>query len=1036
MIKPDIPKNESQRLQALCDLNILDTSAEERFDRLTRIVKQHFAVSIALVSLVDSERQWFKSRQGLDADETPRDISFCGHAILSEDILYVPNALEDPRFFDNPLVTNAPNIRFYAGAPLHAPDGHRIGTLCIIDDKPREFSADELSLLRDVADVVEAELERTKLLLASFDATRLGMVAERTDNAVIITDAGGLIEWVNRGFERISGYLFEEVVGKKPGDFLLGDESSEKTKNFMHQKIHDGEAFSTEILNYTKNGNRYWLAISVQPIRDDKNQLTNFIAIESDITTRKKFEAELQALTAMHQGILDSANFSIISTNTEGLIQLFNPGAERMLGYTADEMINKQSPAIIHDPDEVVTRARVLSEELNTSIKPGFGVFIAKAQKDFADEGEWTYIRKDGSRFPVLLSITAIRDSHGEITGYLGIGFDISERKQSEEKIQARENRIRSIVDTVVDGIVTIDKQGLVQTFNPAAENIFGYQSDQIIGQNVKILMPESYAKEHDGYLNNYLTTGERKVIGIGREVTGQRKDSSTFPMELSVSEMEVNGERMFTGIVRDITERKKLDRMKNEFISTVSHELRTPLTSIRGALGLVLGKSAKQLPEKVQVLLEMADRNSERLTLLINDILDLEKIESGSLEFELTPVDLVSLAHRAVEDNAGYASKHDIELNIDVVDLKEALIFGDAHRLLQVFANLISNAVKYSPKNGHVDIRVRDFENGYRVSVIDYGAGISDEFKTRIFQRFAQADSSDTREKGGTGLGLSITRAIVERLQGEIDYVSEIGKGTEFYFNLPKWNKPLKDTKTSTQDSAVLICEDNPDVAMILTEMLKAEDLRCDIAGTGEEVRKLLKERSYRLLLLDLNLPDIDGLKLLSELRNTPATEKLPVIVVSGRAHEGKIEFNGDAVTVIDWIQKPIDPNHLERALKEALNRFERPQILHVEDDPDIVQITKVLLEDVAGFTHVPSVSEARLLLQANEYDLVILDLSLADGSGVELLDQLKGHCPIVIFSAQEPGRDISEQVTTALTKSTTSNEKLLDTIKNILKD
>ena len=1014
MLEPRIPENETERLQALRALDVLDTPSEDRFDRITRIAQRHFQVPIALVSIVDAERQWFKSKQGLDACETARGISFCGHAILAEDIFYIPNAVEDPRFADNPLVTGGPAIRFYAGAPLHAPNGQRIGTLCIIDDRPRLFSRAELSVLRDLADAVEAELERTRLLAASDELVRFKHVLDNTLDMIFMFDA--------------------------------------ETLRF----------------NY------------------------------------------------------------------------LNEGAVRSMAYSRDELLRMHPYDIKPEfPEERFTRL----------IAP----LIAGEQQmlDF----ETIHRRKDGSDFPVSVVLQLVRGNGGN-SRFVAIVRDITERKHIEAKLRSSENRFRAVIDTVVDGIVTIDAIGIVQTLNPAAERLFGYPATQVIGRNVSMLMPEPYRSGHDGYLHSYLSTGDKKIIGIGREVTGQRSDGGTFPMDLAVSEMEVDGERMFAGIVRDITqrkameivskryeaiiqssddaimsktldgiitswnpgaerlfgyradevigrpmlmlfppereaeehmilgkiargekvepfetqrlrkdgskldisvtispivddtgriigaskiardisERKRLDRMKSEFVSTVSHELRTPLTSIRGALGLALGKFAAQMPDKARRMLEMAERNSERLTLLINDILDLEKIESGRLEFEFGPLDLLALATRAVEDNEGYAHKHGVRLVLDT-HLAQALVHGDAHRLLQVFANLISNAVKYSPKEDTVEISVHPHANGFRVAVRDHGAGIPEEFKGRIFQRFAQADSSDTREKGGTGLGLSITKAIVERHEGAIGYESDVGKGTLFHFDLPAAQPAIQECPAGAVGIRVLICEDNADVAAILAEMLEPEGVVCDIAGSAGAARSLLARHDYRLLLLDLILPDADGLEFLQELRNAAATADLPVIVVSGRAEEGRMAFSGDAVAVVDWLQKPLQRDRLERALREALLRKPQPHILHVEDDPDIVQITQSLLEDTAELSYAATLRGARELLATTHFDLVLLDLGLADGSGIDLLDELKGRCPVVIFSAQAPSREITEQVTAALTKSMTSNEQLLETIQDILR-
>lgn len=374
--------------------------------------------------------------------------------------------------------------------------------------------------------------------------------------------------------------------------------------------------------------------------------------------TRLRSETALYDSTALMQAMLDSANFSIITTDVDGIILNFNKGAERMLGYRAEELINKQSPAILHLNDEIVQRARELSEESGTTVSPGFDVFVSKARAGIADEREWTYLRKDGSHFPVMLSVTSVHNVSGDIIGYLGIGSDL--------------------------------------------------------------------------------------------------------------------------------TERKKVEHMKNEFISTVSHELRTPLTSIRGALGLVLGKGAAELSPKLLRMLETANRNSERLTYLINDILDLEKINAGKLDFHLITIELSSIARQAVEENQGYAHSHNVNLNLDIETEGETLVNVDEHRLLQVFANLISNAVKYSPENNTVNIRLQNADQRVRVSITDNGPGIPADFRSRIFGRFAQADSSDTREKGGSGLGLTITKAIIEQLGGHIGFDSEPGQSTEFFFELP----------------------------------------------------------------------------------------------------------------------------------------------------------------------------------------------------------------------------------------------------------
>ena len=473
---------------------------------------------------------------------------------------------------------------------------------------------------------------------------------------------------------------------------------------------------------------------------------------------------------------------------------------------------------------------------------------------------------------------------------------------------------------------------------------------------------------------------------------------------------------------------------MKSEFVSTVSHELRTPLTSIRGALSLVLGKGAKDIPPKLLNLLETANRNSDRLTFLINDILDLEKISAGHLDFKLESISLVALAKRAIEENNAYAHSHQVKLALQATDQLNTKVYADEYRLLQVFANLISNAVKFSPKGESVIIDVQCLDNKMRVSVIDHGPGISDEFRSRIFGRFAQADSSDTREKGGTGLGLTISKAIIKQLGGYIDFKSVLGKGTTFFFELPLSEVSTVKEPITRSRPTILICEDDADLAQILAQLLEKDGYRADIAHSLTQARTLLQETPYQLLLLDLILPDGNGLELIRELRENEATKSLAIIVISGKADEAKKQFNGDSFMIMDWLQKPIDFSRLSSTLSNMTQWDHRSRILHVEDNLDVIEVSQALFEDIVDFDYATSLSQANSKLNSHHYDLVILDISLPDGSGLELLDHIDHNCPVVIFSGEETSSEISKKVSASLTKSISSNEVLLSTVQRLL--
>ncbi|NKI16234.1 PAS domain S-box protein [Spongiibacter sp. KMU-166] len=358
-------------------------------------------------------------------------------------------------------------------------------------------------------------------------------------------------------------------------------------------------------------------------------------------------------------------------------------------------------------------------------------------------------------------------------------------------------NRTKAIVETIVDGVITIDHQGLIDTVNPATEKIFGYQAEELIGRNVSMLMPDPYQREHDGYIGNYLNTGQKKIIGIGREVSGQRKDGSIFPLELAISEMVVNEQRMFTGVVRDISQRKETEeklraamrrvheqRIKDEFIATVSHELRTPLTSIKGSLELIRSGSVGAVPEQVSTLIEIARKNSERLLLLINDILDISKIESEQMNYRMIRIPVRAFLESAISDNRAYGSQHSVEFRLGNCSSKLNM-YADPDRMMQVMNNLMSNAAKFSKPDSHVELSAQECDGGVRICVKDEGCGIPATFKSRIFDKFTQADSSDQRQISGTGLGLHISKAIVEQHGGSLSFHSELHQGTEFYIDL-----------------------------------------------------------------------------------------------------------------------------------------------------------------------------------------------------------------------------------------------------------
>jgi len=490
-------------------------------------------------------------------------------------------------------------------------------------------------------------------------------------------------------------------------------------------------------------------------------------------------------------------------------------------------------------------------------------------------------------------------------------------------------------------------------------------------------------------------------------------------------------------GAIHDITERKRVERMKDEFVSTVSHELRTPLTSISGSLGLLAGGAGGELPEQAANLVAVAQRNADRLILLINDILDIERIAAGRMVFDFRVQPLMPLIEAAVDANRGYAER--FEVSFEVVErVDDVRVNVDAHRLEQVLANLLSNAAKFSPKGERVEIRAARRGDSVRVEVTDRGPGIPEEFRSQVFHKFTQADGSDQRRLGGTGLGLSITKAIVEKMRGTIGFETEVGTGTTFYFELPVWEGAQPEVEHHPGEATVLVVEEDPDVANLLASVLGSAGYETRVAGSAEEAAEILDRERVDALTLDLALPGRDGAAMIADLRRDPRFARLPVVVVSAAADEGRLALGG-RFALVDWLPKPIDRERLVRTLAEALPRDrDRPVVLHVEDDEPTALVVRKWGREMAEFRHAGSLEEARAQLAGDPPpDLVLLDLGLPDGSGLELLpdiNRLDRSPPVVIFSAREVGpRDLA-RVAASIPKEGASADDLVRTLRRVM--
>jgi PAS domain S-box-containing protein len=602
--------------------------------------------------------------------------------------------------------------------------------------------------------------------------------------------------------------------------------------------------------------------------------------------------------------------------------------------------------------------------------------------------------------------------------------------------LRESERELRLITDAVPAVITYADADERMRFCNIAMARLVERPPETIVNRTMREIFGEDRYRALEPHVRRALAGEDVHFEHTQVNADGGLLDLSVKYLPRRNERGEVEG---FYTLATDITEIRRLERLKSEFVSTVSHELRTPLTSIRGSLGLLSGGVGGALPDKARGLIEIAKNNCERLIRLINDMLDIEKIESGKMTFNLRPLELMELIEQVARANDGFAVQHGVRLQVTAA-VPGAKVQGDGDRLVQVLTNLISNACKFSPAGSSVDIAVARLGERLRVEVADHGPGISDDFRQRIFQKFSQADATNTRKEGGTGLGLSISKAIIERLGGQIGFFSEPGKGSTFYFELPEWREgslsaPVAPDATAAPDARprVLVCEDDPDVGKLIQLMLQNAGLASDIAYDAAQAKALLLRQHYAAMTVDLMLPDQDGLSLIRELRSAPGMAHLPVIVVSATAEEGKLKLHGENLEVIDWIGKPIDEDRLLGNLRQVQGAA-RPRVLHVEDDPDLRKVVSTIARDIADFEPAESVRDATAKLARERFDMVLLDLGLPDGSGWELLQLINRMTPrprVVIFSAHDAGADRGQNADPYLVKSQTSEQQLIDTIR-----
>lgn len=668
-------------------------------------------------------------------------------------------------------------------------------------------------------------------------------------------------------------------------------------------------------------------------------------------------EALLKA-GALQNVIFNSANFSSIATDANGVIQIFNVGAERMLGYSASEVINKITPADISDPREVIARAQALTAELGTTITPGFDALVFKASRGIEDIYELTYIRKDGSRFPAVVSVTALRDASDEIIGYLLIGTDNTARKQIEAERQKLDQRLRdqqfytrSLIESNSDALMTTDPSGIISDVNKQMEALTGCTRDELIGAPFK----------------NYFTNPDRAEAGIkmvlsekklaNYELTACARDGTETLVSYNATTF-YDRDRALQGVfaaARDITESKRLDRVlqetnieleraksvaekanqaKSEFLSSMSHELRSPLNAILGFAQLLeLGDPPPTVGQKASI--GQILHAGWYLLELINGILDLALIESGKLSLSIEPISLKDLLIDCKTMMEPMARKNNVHLQFPEVT-GPTFIKGDRVRIKQVLINLLSNAIKYNRPDGNVHVTYSQTSLQTQVSVRDDGAGLNPEKLAQLFQPFNRL-GREARAEEGTGIGLVVSQRLVDLMHGQIGVESSPGNGSTFWINLDSTEPPQTMAPPDEElppvpiplpagapSRTLLYVEDNRANMQLVRQLVeKRPGIRFVSAEDGATGIALAHIHKPDVILMDINLPGISGLDVLKILRETPATAQTPVIAISANAMAHDVAL-GLGAGFLNYITKPIKVPEFMRALDDALNLAE----------------------------------------------------------------------------------------------------------------
>ena len=1009
----EIPPDEKKRLRNLLSYRVLDTAPEPSFDDFTLLASHICDTPIALVSLIDEKRQWFKSKVGLDIAETPREMAFCTHAILDPSRPFiVPDAIEDSKFAQNPLVTGDPHIRFYAGIPLVSPEGFALGTMCVIDRQPRTLRPEQIECLKAIARQViqqlilrrsmKDQLQAVMRLQEAQDAlTQAEDLMENASDIVQSVDVEGKVDYVNLAWCRTMGYSPTDAFGLSIFDVIHPDWRREFRGVF--ERALKGETIgSMNTVFVGKDGREIPLEGTINvKFADAKPQAIR--GIFRDVTARRKEEEKRREAEKRYTALFNDSKEGIVQFDVKGSLVSANPAMAHMLGYSSSEELIRclnetDQPLYVNERDRV--------NLVRTMIRRGS-----------AQGFECQLIRQDGGIIWVRGSGRAVRDQDDRLRFFEGIIIDLTDRKL----VELERDRYFNLSQNF---FCIADFDGYFRKLNPAWESL-GFTTEELLARpfidfvhpddrdsTIKEIQGISGGRESINFENRYRcrdgsyrwllwnaapSVEQRVIYASARDIT----EIKTFEQELQRSNLELESRN------RRIEE---ASRLKSEFLANMSHELRTPLNGIIGFSELMYNEDVGPVSDTHKEFLGDILTSGRHLLQLINDILDLSKVEAGKLEFRPEVIDLSRIVQEVCDIVRALASKKHIEIKVSV-DSRVREVFLDPGKLKQVLYNYISNALKFTPERGKVHVVATADGNGdFRIEVQDSGIGIDDIGITRLFVEFQQLDEGASKKYQGTGLGLALTKKIVEAQGGSVGVTSVVGQGSTFFAILPiraalgtgaDYTAPARKGVPS-----VLVVESDPAESRILVDSIKAAGYRVERVATGKQAVARCREKAFNAITLDLVLPDMDGWEVLNAIRQTPSNRKTPAIIITVLAERGLTV----AFPVHDIITKPVVIERLIASLDAAGVRAESgAQILVIDDDQGVLKLMATTLRSL-GYTAVcrPDGKEGLAAVNESRPAAIILDLLMPNMDGFEFLDRLRAQpsnrdIPVIIWTSQD---------------------------------